>query len=653
MVLFLLVIVGAFGVYALWSNIQSLASYRDMLGLVDEVRSTQESVLKSRINVRSYFITFSEATATQVGENLKTAREELAITMKDKMAVPYMDKLSGVGPLIDGYAAAFDKIHSATGEYEKNKQLLIDLGPKLTEEVVTIVNNAKESLDLEYLNAAGNARYLVTSSRMNVWRTLSEGTVESGKATEKVFPEVAAALDALEKFAILHGQGDNLKALRESQTAYQDGFLKMIDAAVARRTAFDSVVVPVGVKITDTMDSITADVGNKEQDVNLSATRQSQALLLAIGIMSLASILLAAVLSGILANSIVRNVQTVIEGLTASSQSVGSAANQIAASSQSLAEASSEQAATVEETSASMEEISSMVKTNTQSVEQVKDRANKANEATIVGTQKMTDLSKKLDMIRASGNALKVAISKISQSSKEVAQVASTINEIAFQTNLLSLNAAVEAARAGEAGAGFAVVAGEVGQLAQRSASNATQTAQLIGQAAESSKDGVAASEEVFKSLDEATKIFTEVTQAFSAIATQVADVSVHTEEVKQASTQQVAGIEQINTAVSQLDQVIQQNAATSEEAAGAAAQLTSQADELRRYVEQLNEVVYGSKKLMTYQPEAGVGTPPKMFPDSPVSKAPVAQKFKSDAMAPRSQRPVFTAAADHKKKLN
>ena len=156
---------------------------------------------------------------------------------------------------------------------------------------------------------------------------------------------------------------------------------------------------------------------------------------------------------------------------------------------------------------------------------------------------------------------------EITNSSREISEIISVIEGIAFQTNILALNAAVEAARAGEQGRGFAVVAGEVRSLAQRSSGAAKEIKKLIS----SSVDNIEKGSEM---VDQAGETMAEIVSAVK----RVTDIM---GEITAASREQRSGIEQVNDAITHMDQGTQQNAALVEESAAAAKSMTEQADGL------------------------------------------------------------------------
>jgi methyl-accepting chemotaxis protein len=215
-----------------------------------------------------------------------------------------------------------------------------------------------------------------------------------------------------------------------------------------------------------------------------------------------------------------------------------------ASASESLSQAASEQAASLEESSSSMEELDSMTKQNAHSAEQ-------ANEIVVKTREDMKGAMASLEKLTA-------AMTEISGVSKDTSKIIKAIDEIAFQTNLLSLNAAVEAARAGEAGAGFAVVAEEVRNLAMRAADAAKETAALI--------------EKTVSKIGEGSKLVSETNEVFTTVdegSTKIGDL---VSEIAAASKEQASGFEQISKAIAEMDKVTQDNAATAEELASSMA---------------------------------------------------------------------------------
>ena len=268
-----------------------------------------------------------------------------------------------------------------------------------------------------------------------------------------------------------------------------------------------------------------------------------------------------------IARSITRPVRQVIQGLTDSSERFVSVSSQVSSASQSLAEGASEQAASIEETSSSLEEMSSMT------------RQNADNASTADGLMK--EAKGMVERANGSMTELTQSMEDISKASDETSKIIKTIDEIAFQTNLLALNAAVEAARAGEAGAGFAVVANEVRNLAMRAAEAAKNTSVLI--------------EGTVKKVREGSELVERTGGAFAEVSRSAAKVADLVAEIAAASSEQAQGIDQINKAVAEMDKVTQQTAANAEESASASEEMNAQAEQMKDVAAELMAIVGGN----------------------------------------------------------
>ena len=265
---------------------------------------------------------------------------------------------------------------------------------------------------------------------------------------------------------------------------------------------------------------------------------------------------------------------------------VASAASQVSTSSQSLAQGASEQAASLVETSASSEEINSMARKNT-------DNSRSTAELLAASQLKVELANKHLREMVTSMEAMNTSSSKVSK-------IIKVIDEIAFQTNILALNAAGEAARAGEAGMGFAVVADEVRSLAQRSAQAAKDTAVLI-------EDSITRSNEGKSKVDQVAAAILVITEDASKIKVMVDEVSLGSEE-------QCRGIEQISKAITQMEQVTQTTAATAEQSAAASEQLTDESETLQDVIGRLRTMV-SSEPAQERSRAQAYSAPPRSMP--------------------------------------
>ena len=236
-------------------------------------------------------------------------------------------------------------------------------------------------------------------------------------------------------------------------------------------------------------------------------------------------------------------------------------------SSATVADGSSHQASSLEETSSTLEEIAGMTRNNAENAARAQRSAGDTRTAAEQGATQMHRLNEAMESLRNSSN--------------DVTRIIKTIDEIAFQTNILALNAAVEAARAGEAGAGFAIVAEEVRNLAQRSAAAARETTEKITHSTERTAAGAA--------------ISTEVGQTLAGILAKVRELETIVSSIATASREQNTGIGQITTAVHQIDVVTQNNAAAAEETAAAAQELERRSLAFKQSTLELRRLVTGA----------------------------------------------------------
>ncbi|MBN2012510.1 HAMP domain-containing protein [candidate division KSB1 bacterium] len=256
-------------------------------------------------------------------------------------------------------------------------------------------------------------------------------------------------------------------------------------------------------------------------------------------------------------NMAIENIDRALQQVQTSVGHVNMASGQIHQGSDGLANTTSEQAGSLDKITQRLSELAAATRQNTQNTHAAKELTEIARTSVLEGKASMQHMSE--------------VITNMKQSADETSKVIRTIDEIAFQTNLLALNAAVEAARAGEAGKGFAVVADEVRNLAMRSAEAAKNTAHLIDGSVQTAEESVVVNNEVLVNLDKIIQQVNAVHQVMDSIS--------------QASEQQTFGIEEINSALDEISQVTMKNAANSEEFASIAKTMSNQAAEMTKMI--------------------------------------------------------------------
>lgn len=285
-------------------------------------------------------------------------------------------------------------------------------------------------------------------------------------------------------------------------------------------------------------------------------------------------------------NNTLDSFNEILNGLAKAVDEMENGANQISDASQSLAQGATEQAASVEEISAAVTQLTSQTRSSAENAKKASDLSAR----TLDGSKKGREMM----------NELWTAMIQIKSGADNISKIIKAIDEIAFQTNLLSLNAAVEAARAGRHGKGFAVVAAEVKILSDRSAKAARETAEMIQESINRTAQGANLAE--------------KTVAAFSEISDSVDNVAKLMREVATASEEQTLALAEVEKSVQQIEQVTQRNANSSEETASASTELAGQA-------ESIGEMVGKFKLTQTFQKTSSHSIPKKVESFQPEKK--------------------------------
>lgn len=256
--------------------------------------------------------------------------------------------------------------------------------------------------------------------------------------------------------------------------------------------------------------------------------------------------------------SFIVQISDTLSQIDASAEQVAGNAKQIADGAEALTDGASDQASSIEELQATITEVSSAVEKNAQSAEAANVMAGEVGAEITAGNDQMQEMV--------------TAMNLITETSQEINHIINTINDIASQTNLLSLNASIEAARAGEMGKGFAVVATEVGNLAKQSSEAAKNSTELIARAIKAVEDG---------------KLIADTTaEKLAQSASRTQELVAHIGQISGASVDQAEQLNQVTMAVEQIAAVVEENTAMAEESSASSEEMAGQAQLLKELID-------------------------------------------------------------------
>lgn len=584
---------GMLGAWTKWKAVQTYGRLQSSTAVVGEIGNLVHELQKERGRSAVFAGSKGSKFAAELSEQQQFADAELR-------------KLSDLLPHFDiiGFGSEFEsnwkKAFAAVNELQSKRAALRsfsltanDSTAYFTQTIASlldvIVAISHRVNDVEIANGvACYVNFLQAKEQMGIERAVLCGVFSANKFSDDTLSQFSKATAAQDTY--LGVFGGFATPAQKSLLAHTVQGRPVEDVAAMRQTASDKAMTgEFGVPPAAWFDAITAKIDLMKQvedtlraDYHADARRiqsEAQTSFVVYSLVTVLILVLTAICGAWIVRSVSKSLKLVASGLSAGAEQTVTAANQVSASSQSLAEGASEQAASLEETSSSLEEMSSMTKRNAEHSRKASDLAKQARDTAEKGATDMQIMS--------------AAMGAIKKSSDDTAAIIKSIDGIAFQTNILALNAAVEAARAGEAGMGFAVVAEEVRNLAQKSAEAAKSTSANIQEATNKIAQGVDISQRVGQALNE---IVTQARQLDQLVA-----------EVASASSEQTNGIAHINTAVSQMDKVTQSNASNAEESAAAAEELNAQARGMKECVIELLQLVNGGSEPAAPDMDAAV----------------------------------------------
>jgi len=425
----------------------------------------------------------------------------------------------------------------------------------------------------------------LTDARQNIWEVMSGINMHIGTTDPKEMDNLEKELiryssQAKSKVAN-HGQTEKIKShtaadLQAFETQW-DKFIKISNQAIeaSKGYAKEHAMTLMSEQGKQKFDHAMAMVHSMSEDHRkrmlelrdeaVIIRKYSATFLIVLSVIAIIASLTA---SGVIARSITKPINLIVEKLTEGSRKSEQVSAQTSMSGSSLSENVSRQAAAIEEISSSVEQMSATTRNN----------ADNAVEA-----EKLTNTLRQIaERVGQSVSNLTVSMKDISETGRQSQGIVKTIDEIAFLTNLLALNAAIEAARAGEAGAGFAVVADEVRNLALRASKAAKNTDSLI--------------EIVIRKIGEVAQLTEKTDTDFSDVMNSASKANELVADIALASAEQAQGIDNISNAIGEIEKITQDNAANAEETASIAQEMSEQSGEIGEFVNQLTCVIRGNK---------------------------------------------------------
>lgn len=620
LMLVLILIVSSISIFFLVYSSRNFTTYREMALDSDAAGLLERDMYKARIMSKNYVISDSEANKEAFEKEVQALEKSLFRAKEMIQKANRVEKLDFIESEIEEYKASFSKVVDL--QNKRNDLVNGQLDPQVLEveqDLLTIMDSARNSGDAETAVYSGRVVFDFALAAAGYKDFLKSNDFETLRSSIESFTSKATSLSTRAQASSTPDLARQRYTVAAEKTRMiVSGLNRLGEVIRERNKLITESLDTVGPRVVKAADDVKRDIQKVQDEIGPRLQSMILTAEISIVVISILALILGIILAvtnaravlGAIASaldSLKNSINEALSSLKGSADNINRSSDELSTSATGLSSSSSEQASSLEETSSSIEEMSAMTQTNSQNAQKSLEISHSSSASADKGQRIVQEMISSIREIDLSNNEIKTQtdrsnaeISEIVNVITDIGEKTKVINDIVFQTKLLSFNASVEAARAGEHGKGFAVVAAEVGSLAQKSGTAANEISSLLEQSVTKVKGIVDNSKASIEQLvaqsrqkvQRGSEVAEQCGEVLGEIVSNVGSVNDMVSNIARASTEQANGIMQITEAVSQMDSITQANAQTAQETARSAQSLTREVGELHMVIKALQDIV-------------------------------------------------------------